>query len=616
MTTPRLLHVFALLALSAAVVSCGSSKRGSTRATGAITSARDVPAILRNTIGAECTLRGDQPVLVSGYGVVVGLDGKGSGDVPDNIRSVMERDLVSNGVGMERGPFRNFTPSQFIDHPDTAVVVVEAFVPPGAPEGARFDVQVRAFPGSSTKSIEGGQLYTTRLFRGLVSPLMPDTQSLAEAYGTVFINPFADPESARSNVNKRIGRVLDGGTVTESLPLMLFLDVPSHSRARAVAGAINTKFPRAVGDRLETAVGRTDEIVELNIPSRYRDNPEEFVQLVRHLRINPVDPDTFAVRYIRELKEFPELADNLSWCLRALGELAIPHVQSMYDYSEISPRMAALTAGAHLGDSSCRPYLIDVALNGPPQLRMSAVRLLGILPPDASINRFLREQIDSPSPEMRIAAYQALETRRDPWINRYRISGKFELHTVPSVDPFIFVTQTGAPRIVVFGDALEIERPVFVEAWDNRLMVNASESERAVNLYYLDERGRKHTGQISTDVVSLVRFLGHETTPETPAPGFDFTYSQVVGALDVIASGGGFEATIYPESDLLTLQLMRANQISDVQDRPEFSSDGPIDSIADLTKPKDENAATEKEPKRNYVVPLQSTKKTQEPDDR
>ncbi len=605
MNTARLLLV-CLTAAALQIPGCASSETGSSRATGDILSTRDVPTILRNTIAAECTLRGDTPVLVSGYGVVVGLNGKGAGDIPSSIRAMLERDMIANGVGRELGPFRGFTPSTFIDHPDTAVVVVEALVPPGAPAGARFDVRVRSFPGSSTKSIEGGTLYTTRLFRGVASPLMPDTQAVAEAYGTVFINPFADPQSARSNVDRNVGRVLNGGVVTNSLALMLFLDVPSHSRSRAVANAINSKFPRKPGDRLDTAVGRTDEIVELNIPSRYRNDPDTFISTVRHLRINQVNPEGWASRYISALKEYPELAENLSWCLRSLGEVAIPQLQTLYDYNEIAPRMAALTAGARLGDSSARPYLQDVSLNGPPQLRSSAIGLLGVLPPDASVNRFLREMLDSPEALMRVAAYKALENRGDPWIGRLRVSGKFQLHTVPSADPLIFVTQTGAPRIVVFGDNLEIERPVFVSAWDDRFMVNATENAKAISVLYLDERGQTHTGQIGTDLISLVQYLGHKTTPESPAPGLDFTYSQVVSALDELASGGGFQATIYPESDFLALELLRANQISDVEDRPEFSDDEFSESPAEIEERPEDAEKQGSKPRRNYIIPLKN----------
>lgn len=597
-----------LCLLGAVLVACGSSPDGPNRASAPVRTPRDVPSVLRNTIGAECSLKGDQPIIVSGYGIVVGLNGNGSGDIPANIRGVLEQDLISYGVGKELGPFRNFTPSEFIDHPDTAVCVVEAMIPPGAPKGAKFDVRVRAFPGSSTKSIEGGTLYTTRLYRGIVSPLMPDTQPIAEAYGTVFINPFADPQSEKANVDRRVGRVLNGGLVTDPQNMMLFLDVPSHSRARAIARAINSKFPRRPEDRNKTATGRTDEIVELHIPRRYRDQPERFVQLVRHTRISQMDPEAWAVRYVRALKQYPEMAENLSWCLRALGEVSIPQVQTMYDYSEIAPRMAALQAGARLGDPTVRPYLQDVAMNGPPQMRPNAIRLLGQLPPDASVNRFLRDLIDAPAVEVRIAAYEALDERGDPWVRVHNIDGKFALHTVPSADPLIYVTQTGQPKVVIFGDALTIERPVFVSAWEDRFIINAENAAPTVNVYYRDERGNRTTGQVSPDIVSLVRYLGHETTPESPAPGLDFTYSRIVSALEKIAEGGGFEATIYPERDLLTLELLRANQVADVEDRPEFSEEGPVDELSEATEDEttpDKNAdAKDKEKKKQYVVPL------------
>ena len=46
---------------------------------------------------------------------------------------------------------------------DTAVVVVEGLIPPGATEGTRFDLRVFAHPMTSTTSLEGGRLYTTCL---------------------------------------------------------------------------------------------------------------------------------------------------------------------------------------------------------------------------------------------------------------------------------------------------------------------------------------------------------------------------------------------------------------------------------------------------------------------
>ena len=42
----------------------------------------DVPPVLRGTIGAEAAIRGTEPSLVSGFGIVVGLNGTGGGEYP------------------------------------------------------------------------------------------------------------------------------------------------------------------------------------------------------------------------------------------------------------------------------------------------------------------------------------------------------------------------------------------------------------------------------------------------------------------------------------------------------------------------------------------------------
>ncbi|MCC6581796.1 MAG: hypothetical protein IT440_15295, partial [Phycisphaeraceae bacterium] len=44
------------------------------------------PAYLQGTVGSMTKLRGYEPLLVSGYGLVVDLQGTGSADVPDFLR--------------------------------------------------------------------------------------------------------------------------------------------------------------------------------------------------------------------------------------------------------------------------------------------------------------------------------------------------------------------------------------------------------------------------------------------------------------------------------------------------------------------------------------------------
>src|SRR5690606_9153946 len=229
-------------------------------------------------------------------------------------------------------------------------------------------------------------------------------------------------------------------------------------------------FPEG-GNRMTTARGINEETIEINIPVAYRDNTDDFFQLLLHTRVDRSFPDQWAERYVSVLKESPDLATDLKWCLQAIGPVALPFIRSLYDYPEMVPRMAALEAGAKLRDPLVREPLENVVVSGPPAQRAPAVKLLAHLPPDPRINRFLLEILDAPEPDLRIAAYESLDARGDARIQRLLL-GAFQLQLVPASEPMVYVTQARTPKIVLFGD-LRVADPAFVYAWDGRLIVSA-----------------------------------------------------------------------------------------------------------------------------------------------
>jgi len=589
---------------------------------------RDTPSVLRDTIGSQATLSGMNQILVSGYGLVVGLNGTGSGDVPGPVRAVMEREMLVMGVGKEIGAFRNMTPDDILNDRNTAVVLVSAAVPPGSPVGTRFDVRVDVLPGSAATSLEGGRLYTTRLFQGLIRPAAPATEPLAEAKGELFLNPFADPAKAGADSALRIaGRVLNGGMVTRPQPIMLSLDAPSHTRARAMAESINFRFPRARGD-VATARGLNEESVEISIPAAYRDDPEEFLNLLMRVRVDQTFPEESALRYVRALKEQPELSEELAWCIQALGPVAIPHVRELYTYPDDRPRLAAITSGAKLGDMTTRPYLEDLAISGPPGMRTRALALMSHLGPDPKINTFLRDQLDATELDMRLAAYEGLAHRRDTWVERRSAGGKFVMDLVPSAEPMVYVTMQRQPRVVLFGDRMALRRPVFVSVWDDRLMLSADNESQPVRVFYRDYRsGHSKSGEVPPIMAELIEYMAHKTTPEEPAPGLDLNYSEVVGALATMLRKGASAATFVPESDRLELELIRLRQDAGGYERPEVAPEEDKDLFTERPesidrdplikvetdeeeasdRPEGEDAAEVVPPasrKKKYVVPL------------
>ena len=499
--------------------------------------------------------------------------------------------MTKLGVGKESGTLPHVSPDQLLDDPNTAVVLVQSIIPPGAPKDMVFDVRVDALPGTSTTSLEGGTLWTTQLRRGLALPAGPTTEPIAEARGAIFTNPFAPPGGQGIDAaDKRTGHILSGGRVTNPFALALILDNPSFSRARAMVGAINARYPRGTNPKL-TARGVNEDTIEINIPPQYVKHPDIFIKLLKHTRVEQSFPQEMAGQYVQALKNEPELADDLSWCLIAMGDIAIPFARQLYSYPEMKPQFAALQAGAYLHDPTTFPYLRELVLSGPITSRTSIIRLMAELPQDLKVDRFLIELLDSPDVDVRVAAYDALDQRGSTAIERFTADSKFAIHAVQSTEPTIYVTQQGEAKIVIFGGGIEFGRPAFVSGWDGHLMINSDSSTPIgkVNVFYRDPRtGHTVKGESSASLVRLIQFMAHKPTPEAPAPGLDLTYSEVVSALNELVKAGGLAAAIIPEQDMLALEILRGTEQQAVEERAELSEAGPVTKLetkADISKP-------------------------------
>lgn len=611
----------ALIALTLIASGCSSESKQVKRVAPSAAIVRDVPRPLQGIIGAEATLRGIDPTLISGLGIVVGLAGTGGADNLDPaVQATMERELARGGIAkggtIQNYPgFEGISPQQFLRSPDVAVVIVEAKVAPGAPEGMPFDVYVRTLPGSGVTSLEGGTLWTTDLHIGPAAVFGAiKSRKIGAARGPVFINPFSAPSvnsQGDVQITRTSGRVLGGGRVTSPLQIEMALDNDSFARARSIVSTINSRFPRGPGDDGPIARGRGNgggtsgyQSIALRIPQAYAEKPEEFLQLVRHMRVDPSSPEEFARQYVEYLKATPELTEDLCWCLQAIGKPALPFLAQMYDYPELRPRFAALRAGARLGDPRATPALIDLARKASPADRIGALRLLADMPADPRINLAMREIVNDPNLDIRVAAYEGLRDRNDPMLLRVPIGetsrARFTLELLPAKEPMVYVTQQGDPRIVLFGgidpsaggssgskyNGIQIRKPALLSVWDDRFMLSAESANSDLRVYYRDPRSNQVTqSKAPEDLAEFVEFLAHRSTPENPQPGLGMTYSQVVGVLyamcpragEPAATAAGVDpraisalpATFATEEDRLRAEIYQAMQSTMLADRPE-----------------------------------------------
>jgi len=590
-----LLALLALWALPALLTGCGEivERAPERTATERLTSANfklEIEPILRGTVASEAVVSGFEPVVVRGYGLVVGLNGNGSRLMPAEVRAYMLQEMARKGVGNAATGFGDLTPEKMLNSGDCAVVIVEGVIPPGSPKDTRFDVRVFAVPGSGTTSLEGGSLWTTELRPGPLVTGNRQARPLAEARGPLFINPFVEPRALeRDAVNRLSGRILEGGTVSKDMLLRLRLAQTSHTRAKSIESSINSTFPREPSQKQDTAKGRSGDAIDITVPPSYADRSGEFVQLLSHAPMLVEAPEQTALYVRRALLANPGMAEAAAWRWRAIGKKALPMIQDLYDYPEEEIRMAALLAGANLDDPLTVPPLLDMTRSGEEKNRLAAIALLADMGRNPAIDVGLRELLDDEDVDVRLAVFDTLEKRKDPLIGRLAVDGKFTVNLVPSRKPMLYVAQTGQPRIVVFDETSELVRPVTFSAWSNRLMVKGDEGEKQVQVYWRPAAGGPpEIENADPRLTEFIPFLGHTTTIEKPAPGIGLSYSETIGALHQLWRNGYIPGDFKAEQDRVLAAIIRAQKPDEELDRPEFDDpDGASDGLPPGAAPAD-----------------------------
>lgn len=531
----------------------------------------DVDPIMRGTVASETAIAGLEPVVVRGYGLVVGLRDTGGRLMPAEVRAMMVQELARRGVGNPGTGFE-MTPEAMLNSPETAVVMVEGVIPPGATKDTKFDIRVSALPGTDVVSLEGGRLYTTDLRPGPLLIGSRQAQILAESKGNIFINPFVEPGATNKDaVNRLVGRILDGGRVSKDIPLKLRLASSSHSRSRTIQSAINSTFPREPKQKSETARGENADSIELTVPPSFHGRTEEFIQLIRHVPLDTTATEVTALAVRKALIANPGSARAAMWRFRALGKRSLPVLQDLYNYPEEEPRMAALEAGAALDDALASMPLVAMAASGAPNNRIRAIELLAKFGFNPDIDLGLRPLLDDADPDVKLAAYETLLKRFDPVVRVMDIDGKFDVALVPSKSRMIYVTQSGRPTIAVFGDDAVVSRPVTHSAWNNRLMIKADDSDDELQVFYRaseDERPEIHL--VDAHLSEFIPFLGHQVTVEKPLPGIGLSYGETIGAIHSLWRARHIDADFKAEQDRILAAILRNSAGDEQENRPDF----------------------------------------------
>ena len=210
-----------------------------------------------------------------GYGLVIGLDGKGDGTQAKFTTQTLANMLERAGVTIDPG----------IRTKNIAAVMVTANLPPFARQGSRIDVVVSSL--GDAKSLQGGSLIMTPLQAA-------DGHVYATAQGQIALGGYSvGGGGARAQVNHPTsGLITNGGLVEREVEVDLFSgrrvnlvmnrnDFTSTSRA---VRSINDTLGFDAADALD---GRT---ISIMIPSEYSNRPVEFMALIENARVEIDNP--------------------------------------------------------------------------------------------------------------------------------------------------------------------------------------------------------------------------------------------------------------------------------------------------------------------------------------
>jgi flagellar basal body P-ring protein FlgI len=497
-------------------------------------------------IGDYTNFAGLAPITIEGVGLVVGLNGTGGNPAPSPQRTTLLEEMKRRQVP---------NPNAILASPDTALVIVRAYLPALLKKGETIDVEVLVPPSANCTSLEGGWLLETLLSehafiagRGTL-----EGHTYAVAHGPILLegrSPTTNEER-----RKRIGRILSGATVRRERELSIYLrnDVRSVRNSARIADAIGRRFYHfdQYGSQKPMAKAKTDAELVLDVHPRYKDNYARYLQVIRNIAFQetPVALRVRMEKLYHELLE-PETAERASLQLEGIGNDAIPVLKAGLKSPLVECRFHAAMALAYLESSEAIPILSDV-VRTEPAFRVFALAGLSTVE-DAQSHLVLRELMSSSEPETRYGSFRALWTldRKDPFItgeimglppddengqppekSRIQPQRLWTLHPLQTQGTeLVHCTLRTRPEVVVFGADQKFSTPLVLSAGRNILV----------------------TAQAGSDVCSVVKFQPGEA---------DVREEVSLRVVDVLRAVDRMEAS-YPDVVQLLQQASEQKNLS------------------------------------------------------
>ncbi|HZZ72365.1 MAG TPA: flagellar basal body P-ring protein FlgI [Pirellulales bacterium] len=455
-------------------------------------------------IGDYASAYGTSWLKVEQVGLVTGLSGTGSDPGTTSSRAALISEMQIRGVP---------NPNQVLQSLNNSLVLVRAFIPPGAQKGDRFDVEVRLEPQSETTSLRNGWLMDARLIEiAILDGQIHDGHVWAHAQGPILVDPTAAGEQDRGLLTH--GKIPGGGVVLKDriMGLVLHHDQKSIRTTALIDQALNKRFHTySHGIKQGVAKAKTDEYVELAVLPRYKNNLARYMRIVRSVALE--ESETARIQRLRILERQlldPVSSSDAALKLEAIGTDAIKVLTKGLDSSDTEVRFYAAEALAYLDQPIAAKVLGDAARNEP-VLRAWAFTALSSMD-DSGAADALRDLLDMNSAEARYGAFRALTAMndRDPLVRGENLGGQFSYHLIATTaPPMVHVTKSFRPEIVLFGPEQRFKVPFSLEA-GNKIMIKCDQGDQVtISKFSTEEADQKRLVSLKLDeVIRAVVDLG------------------------------------------------------------------------------------------------------------
>ncbi|HBJ38072.1 MAG TPA: flagellar biosynthesis protein FlgI [Planctomycetaceae bacterium] len=390
-------------------------------------------------------------VSVEGVAAVNRLPGTGGSVPPSGLRDELIDEMKKHEVP---------DPSLFLELPETALVRVQAIIPPGVRRGDPIDLRIISPPQTSATDFNGGWLMDTRLRQQqTLSGMVRRSDVLVVGTGQIFTR--ADSEGGEDMNLKIQGVVLGGGRVQQDRKLGLVIR-PEYQHVK-----LSAKLAEAINQRLYfydgatrggIATAREDDFIEIGVHPRYRRNIHRMMAVIGNVVAAGVATDTQhrLIDLGKKMNE-PTTAADAAMQLEALGEPAVPTLLEAMKNPDDEIRFYAAEALAYL-DRSESIEALEKAAADQPAFRYSAIVALEGMDGRASLDA-LQRLTNKPSIETRYGALRSIRRRSDGQVVMRPVKmGGVDFYHVTSEGPsFIAVSVADRPEIACFGEDAPIK---------------------------------------------------------------------------------------------------------------------------------------------------------------